>query len=194
MAYNIYTTDAIVLKHLTSGDADLTLFVLTRDLGLIIASAKSARLDKSKLKGALQEYSYGSISFVRAQSIWKVTNAKSEGNFYFQNQKFGQEILARISRVLTQTIVGESPHKEIFEIVSSGFSILKDIEENDIANFEILIVLRILFELGYVAKEKNNEMYFKDPNDWGKEILDKTSKHRTMLVNLINTALKESQL
>ena len=194
MTYIIYTTEGIILKRNTIGEADLNLYILTRDLGLILADAKSARVAKSKLRSGLQEYSYGTFSTVHGKNGWKVTNVKSDGNFFFENEEYFRVILGRVGATLIKTITGEFPQKEIYELVKSGFLALKNLKEDDLPNFEILIILRILFELGYVAKDNVSSSYLDHLNDWGMEILEKVSKHKSSLVHLVNKAFKESQL
>lgn len=46
--HHIYTTKAIVIKSLPSGEANKIYFLLTHDLGFIKASAQGVRLGKSK--------------------------------------------------------------------------------------------------------------------------------------------------
>src|SRR5438046_1885798 len=117
MSYHIYTTDGIILKRTPFGEANVLLHVLTQDLGLIIASARSARLSMSKLRPALQEYAYVSISAIRGKGGWKVTNVADKGDFYFGYEPHQQKLIAQIGTVLLQMIAGESVHPEIFHIV-----------------------------------------------------------------------------
>jgi len=115
-------------------------------------------------------------------------------NFYFDVPEYSKVLLARVGAVLLQMITGESPHPEIFQTVVSGFEFLKTIEKKNISEFETLIVLRILYELGYVVKNDDTEIFLKEPNEWNNEILTKVGEQKVVLVALINKALKESQL
>ena len=170
------------------------LYVLTKDFGLILASAKSARLLASKNKGFLQEYSFVSISCVKGKNGWKITNVVGEGDTFSDYRKGGQEILAKVSSVLIKMITGESPHREVFLTVKSGFEFLKNLEEKYVLNFEVLIVLRILFELGYVARDDNSEKFLNDMTHWDIDLLKKVEIEKRNLIDLINKALKESHL
>jgi hypothetical protein len=103
-------------------------------------------------------------------------------------------VLARVVTLLVQMIPGESPHPEIFQTVKTGFEFLKSISEKNIADFEILTVLRILYQLGYVVSNDDTEVFLKESNVWNSELPQKISEKKTVLVGIINKALKESQL
>ena len=194
MSYHIYTTDGIILKRRGFGEANVLLFILTDELGLIMTSAQSARAVQSKLNSALQEYSLISLSCVKGKNGWKVTNAVSKENFYFDQPIFVQKLVSQLSEVLLRMMPGEEKHREVFSIVSSGFSELKNISENNIANFETLIMLRFLYHLGYIDKNSETEKFLQNYSDWGDGVLAEVSAPRLSLVSLINKGLKESQL
>jgi recombinational DNA repair protein (RecF pathway) len=201
MSYHIYTTDGIILKRTPFGEANLVLHVLTNDLGLIIASARSARLSVSKLRPALQEYTHVSISCIKGKNGWKITNVVSKGNFFFDYAVHSRRVLSQISSVLLQMIQGETPQKEIFSTIKSGFEFLKllsdlpaDKAEKETAGFEILVVLRLLYQLGYVVKDTNTDIFLKSNIEWNSGLLEEISKNKQQIVGIINRALKESHL
>jgi DNA repair protein RecO (recombination protein O) len=194
MSYHIYTTDGIVLRRSIFGEADIMLHVLTLDFGLILASARSARSAKSKLRFALQEYELVSLSCIKGKNGWKITNVVGKGNFYFESPEYSHKVLARVSKVLLQMIQGESPHPEIFETVQTGFEFLKKLPEKNITAFEILAVLRILFGLGYVVRDEVTEEFLNDCQNWSIVLLDQITIKKEKIVGLINKALKESHL
>jgi|SRR3989344_2037974 len=194
MSYHIYTTDGIILKRSPFGEASVLLYVLTKELGLIMASAQSARLSKSKLRHGLQEYSFVLASFVKGKNGWKLTNVSEKGSLFFDYQKHAHEVLGHIFFILLKTITGELPHPEIFETVRTGFEFLKNLPEEEIKKFEVLLVLRILYELGYVAQSSDTGVFLADLNVWNNELLQKISEKKKVLVEVINKALKESHL
>ena len=194
MLYHIYTTDGIILKRSPFGEANVLLYVLTKDLGLVMASAQSARLSKSKLRHGLQEYSHVLASFVKGKNGWKLTNVSEKGSFFFDLPRPYTRVLAQFVFILIKMMPGEHPHPEIFQTVRSGFEFLKNLPEIEVKNFEILLVLRILHELGYVAQSSNTETFLNDLNTWSNEFLEKISEKKQALVEIINKAMKESQL
>jgi DNA repair protein RecO len=194
MSYHIYTTNGIILKRTPFGEANLLLHVLTEDLGLIQAGARSARVSASKLRPALQEFEEVSLSCIKGKSGWKITNVVGKGNFFFEYPKEFHKVLAQIGAVLLQMIQGESPHKEIFHITKSGFDFLKRLNAQQISSFEILTVFRILYELGYIAKDTETEVFIVNNSLWSTELLSSVDQNKKMLVERINKALKESHL
>ncbi len=194
MSYHIYTTDGIILKRTPFGEANILLHVLTEDLGLIHASARSARVTESKLRPALQEFEDVSISCVKGKSGWKITNVVGKVNFFFEYPKEFHKVLAQVGSILLKMIQGESPQKEVFRTTKSGFEFLKNLTKDEISNFETLIVLRILFLLGYVAKDQKIDMFLDNTDEWRPDLLNEVSSNKTYLIETINKAIKESHL
>jgi DNA repair protein RecO len=199
MSYHIYTTDGIVLKRRNFGESNALFFVLTKDLGMIMASAQAVRSHASKLSKALQEYSFVSLSCVKGKNGWKITSAIPKENFFFGRPQFAQKIISQIAEALVRMMPGEEKHAEIFSVVQSGFSYLRysvdeKNAEKEIANFEVLIMLRILYLLGYIGNDKQTEKFLVPILEWNRGILMEVSLVKTVLVEKINKGLKESHL
>ena len=194
MSYHIYTTDGIVLKRINFGEANVLLFILTAELGLITATAQAVRLNVSKLNQGLQEYSLISVSCVKGKNGWKVTNAIDKKNFYFNQPIFAQKLVSQISTILLRMMPGEEKHQKVFCLVSGGFAELKNVIAENISNFEILLMFRILFHLGYIDKNQQTENFLQNDDNWSEEILDEVALIKLTLVGLINKGLEESQL
>ncbi len=193
MSYHIYTTEGIILKRAPFGEANLLLYILTSELGLIIASARSARVSASKLRPALQEYAHVSVSCVKGKGGWKVTNVASIENYFFESPEHTHKVMAQIVTLLIKMMPGEERHTAVFSLVKSAFTEIKNIEKEGLESFEMLVVLRIMFELGYVAKNSEIEIFLKD-NNWENDILREVSVNRNILLGVVNKAIKESQL
>jgi DNA repair protein RecO len=199
MSYHIYTTDGIVLKRQNFGESNSLFFILTADLGLIAAMAQAVRSHRSKLNSALQEYSLVSVSCVKGKNGWKVTNAISKESFFFGAPLSAQKLVSQISAVLVRMMPGEQKHREVFSVVANGFSELKNVLTK--GNFEILMMLRILYHLGYVEKNSQTENFLQSADnvdnetaDWSEKILKEVASSKLELVRLINKGLEESQL
>ncbi|MFZ2523560.1 MAG: DNA repair protein RecO [Minisyncoccia bacterium] len=193
MSYRVYTTKGIVLKKKNSGEQNSFLYILTKDLGLIIASARSTRSSKSKLKGLIEEFSHGDFSFVKGKNGWHLTNVSENGNFFFQAPNHSRKTLAQMAAVLLKMIQGEEPHKEVYSTVVESFKFLTEVTKDHIHIVEVLSVLRIMYELGYV-RDDNEVTDFLKNDDYSSEILQQGQDNKIKIVALINRALKESQL
>ena len=168
--------------------------ILTDDLGLIRARAQGIRRVKSRLKGALQEFSLSVISFVHGRSGWKITTAISARNFFTEVKDIqARKIMAHISDLLIHLITGEEKNAEIFSAVKNGFLSLTDGGKN-IHNIEAVILTRVLHSLGYVASNENIAILLKDFADFSPPVLSHASTHKASIVLVINKGLKESQL
>lgn len=194
MSYHIYTTDGIILKRTPFGEANILLHILTSDLGLIIASARSARLSSSKLRSALQEYAHISVSCVKGKNGWKITNVVEKGSFFFEYKEHLHKTVSQVAFLLLKMIQGETPHPEIFQTVKTGFDFLKSLSEKDISNLETLMVLRILYQLGYVVVNSETEIFLKETVEWDNELVEKVGENRIGIIGIINKALNESHL
>ena len=192
----MYSTLGIILKRTGTGEANIYVHILTRDLGLIIATAQSARLHTSKLSSALTEYSLVSITCIKGKQGWKITDARSPHNYYFKEVSFihVQFLLAQISVFLLKMIPGEEAHAEIFDIVRAGFDFLDSVPITTSTEFELLLVLRILYILGYVAKNSETKSFLNNMTLWNDEVLLQVMHTRKTLAFIINYALKESHL
>lgn len=142
MSYHVYTTKGIVLSQRPFKEADRVYSILTRDLGLIRASAIGVRKEASKLRGSLEPVSLTVISLVRGKEFWRLTSADGA-----QKIKASGDLLRPLT-LLEQLVQGESSHAELYDAVEEF--ILKEEKGEE---FEIKFVARILFELGYLKRE-----------------------------------------
>ncbi len=191
--HHIYTTPSIIL-HREPLDMSASYIVLTRDLGLIRARAQGVRGAKSRLKGALQEFSFSTVAYVHGKAGWKITTAIPERNFFTDtNDTQKRKILAHIFGVLIRLIVGEEKSPLIFSVIEKGFTELVE-GGGDPSVVEVLILARLLHLLGYLAKNEHTTLLFEDYADFSPSMLSLTTTHRVLIVRAINKGLKESQL
>ncbi len=142
MSYHIYTTEGLVLAERPIREVDRIYTIMTRDLGLIRATAIGVRKEASKLRGNIEPYSLSTVSFVKGREYWRLTSAE-----LIQRISSAPEV-ARPLALLEKLIQGESAHPELFDTVEEA--ILSTEPHNEI--FEAKIVSKILFHLGYLKK------------------------------------------
>ena len=140
MSYHIYTTDALILSARPLREADRVYAVLTRDLGLVKATALGVRKEGSKLRGSLEPISFAKLSLVRGKEYWRITSAESE-----MVVEPKPEILRPLS-LLEKLVQGEAHHPELFEAIKDFLA--KEINDE----FETLFVATMLFHLGYLKE------------------------------------------
>ena len=141
MSYHIYTTKGIVLAERPVREADRVYSILTREFGLIRATATGVRKEASKLRGALEPFIISSISLVRGKEYWRATSAESI-------QRISPSLnIARPLALVEKLVQGEVPHPELFDAVEQEV-----ISSSDDEMFETRFVSRILFRLGYLKE------------------------------------------
>jgi recombinational DNA repair protein (RecF pathway) len=145
VSYHIYTTQGLILSERPLREADRVYSILTKDLGLLRATALGVRKEGSKLRGSLEPVSLVTISLVRGKEYWRVTSADS-----LKKISPKKEVLRPLA-LLERMVPGESHHKELFEVVEK----LVTSEAHD-EDSETKLVAEILFHLGYLKESDLN--------------------------------------
>ncbi len=192
--YHIYSTDAIILKRFSVGEANIFVHALTREFGLITASAQGVRLSKSKLNAALSEYSLVTLSSVKGKSGWKIIDATSHTHLYFPTSVAGRQLVARICSTVVTMVSGEEPNPEIYEMILHACKNVAEIEETKVKVIETIVMLRLLYYLGYVVRDTETEKYLLHPTELGETLISEAEKDQPILVARINTAFSASHL
>ena len=200
--YHIHTTPGFIIDSRPYGEAGKILSIFTRDLGFIQATAQGLRLEKSKLRYHSQEYSQGFFSLVRGKEFWRLTSVQALADVVNTEVRpprlrtESMQLIARIALLLRRFLHGEETNTELFECLSEFLKYLSgnnDFQKSEYLALENITVFRILKLLGYIGQEKKLEPY-SGTNLLSGEILIEAEKHKMLLVNHINKALKESQM
>jgi DNA repair protein RecO len=120
-----------VLSERPVREADRIYSILTRDLGLVRATALGVRKENSKLRGSIEPISLSDVSLVRGKESWRLTSAEFIKKF----------TKSRPLALLENLVAGEAVHPELFEAV-----------EKYLESDEITLVSRIMFHLGYLKE------------------------------------------
>jgi recombinational DNA repair protein (RecF pathway) len=173
MSYHVYTTRGLVLSERSVREADRIYTILTRDLGLLHATALGVRKEPSKLRGNIEPLSLSSISFVRGKEYWRITSAE-------MIKKIPAYLAISRPLVLIEKLVqGEAPNPELFDAVEEASLFCpergQEVFELHDEMFEVRLVSQILLHLGYLERDSLD--------------LDKKS-----LIKLINEGIQASHL
>ena len=117
MSHHIYKTEGFVLGSVNIGEANQYLSLFTKDLGLVKATARSVREERSKLRYSLQHFSYSSFSLVRGRNVWRITGAQEKYNIFHdcKGDKEKQQMLARLFSLLQRLLAGEEKNEHLFK-------------------------------------------------------------------------------
>ncbi len=193
--HHIHHTHAIILGSKDLGESNKTLYLYTRELGLISARVQSVRKESSKLRYALQDYSYAEVDLVRGREVWRVTTAVAKESFLYTYRDLKAFTTIRhISSLVIRLCTGEERNEKIFEDLLLGlrFYNKENLTDEDKQKTELALVLRILHHLGYIGETEKFASILEDVFDPSREVYQKLEK-KTILFE-INRALKESHL
>ena len=192
--HHIYHTEGIIVESRDFGEAGKYYSIFTRDLGMVRASAQGVRKLSSKLRFILQDFSYVKIDLIRGKDFWRIASASKTNQLeQIIKNKATLEVFDNISRLLKRLLMGEDPNTPLFYDLINGLSILEKSEtEEDLRNIEVILVLRILNNLGYIQGGLKLDALVKSP--FKKELVLEVSKSRREILSQINKALKETQL
>ena len=193
--HHIYHTHGFVLSSRNMGEANKMLTIYTREMGLIRAMSQGIRLHKSKLRFALQDFSYAKVDFVRGRDIWRVTSATTISSFPFARaDKDSILLIARISKLSERLCGAEEINERIYDDLLQALHLLDDPLTSVTTReaLEIFLVLRIMNTLGYIGDTEMFKKYIGGTFDsFNVETL---LGERQYIVNYINKAMNESQL
>ncbi len=151
MAYATYTTEAIVCGSKDSNIADRSYLLLTKHAGMLWASARSVREEKSKQRQALQEFSHVRVSLVRGKSGWRVGSVEAEGNYFLKARSRSERAFVQfVIRSLRRFLHGEEPVPSVYEDAKLILTVTERIKDFDRA-IE-LWQLRLCNQLGYISR------------------------------------------
>lgn len=194
MAHHIYHTKAFVIESHNVGEANKLFLLLTEDLGMIQASAQAVREQKSKLRFNLTDLSCIECSLVKGKGGWKITSAIEQYRLSdFSDLKIS--LMAKICVLLKRLVAGEEANNRLFRALQSGVLFLRQnkLSSEEAKNFECILVLAILHELGYVQKEIDFQEYVGEIA-WSMNLLVQAQTLRPKLISQINNSLRESQM
>jgi DNA repair protein RecO len=185
--HKIFVSEGIVLQKRGVGEANTLVALFTQELGLIRASARSARFEKSKLRYGLEMLTTGRFSLVRGRYEWKLTGIENSARNLMHTQR--RASLARIAKLLLRLIHGEEPVPELYLLVTDGLAYLsRAVSQKDADSIECVLVLRILASLGYLPQTAELAPFI-EKDFFSMELSAEVERSRTLLIRTINESL-----
>ena len=166
MAYRTYTTEAVVCGSKNNYTSDRVYLLFTKDAGMLWATARSVRAEKSKQRYALQDFSIIRVSLVRGKNGWRVGSVESAGNPF--TEAYTREVrgcVTSIVKLLRRFIHGEEAHPAIFRDVSAALKSSTNIPVGMLDLLRDLFTFRLLNALGYIGNDTTYAPYV-DRIDW----------------------------
>ncbi len=188
--HRIYVTEGLVLGKKGVGEANTSVFIFTKELGLVRATARSARFEKSKLRYGLEPLTHGRFSFVRGKQEWKITGVENISRGLIPHTAYGRSAVGRVSRLLLRLIHGEEQGEELYDAVVQGFTFFaQSASALEIESAEWILVLRILSRLGYVSNKPALMPFIEGGSGMTGELAAQALQSRVLLIRTINESL-----
>ncbi len=151
MSYKTYTTEGVVCGSISSNTSDKGFLIFTKEAGMLWASARSVREERSKQRYALQDFSRIRVSLVKGKSGWRIGSVESLGNPFLSAATRAQR--GRVSFVISQLrrfVQGETTLPRIYADVNAILEAVCE-EEERWNVLRLTFLLRLLSDLGYIS-------------------------------------------
>lgn len=182
MAYRTYSTTAFVCGSFVRNTSDMQYRLFTKEFGMLYASARSAREEKSKQRYALQDFSFVTISLIKGKYGWRIGSVIPEKNvFYASYTREGRQSVYGLVKLLIRFVHGEEPIPEIYDLLVESFSLLVENKVRHPEHFITAIKFKLLYILGYIAVDEETKVLATASNNeldmiWSDKLLSKLKK------------------
>lgn len=160
----MYTTEALVCGSYNRGHADRLYYLFTKNLGLVEASAKSVREERSRQRYALQDFSLAQVTLVRGRGGFKIGSVIPLTNFYHNtDSREMRTAIVSVVKSIRRYIHGEEPQQFLYQDSIEGLCKIISTKDEIQQFWTILTESRTLFHLGYVAPSPALQALFNEP-------------------------------
>lgn len=195
MSYRIHHTEGLIVGTWNNNEDSRLFRIFTPDLGVISVLGQGTRKISSKLRPHLQEWAQVQLSLVRGKEFWRVVGAERTA---LVTSILANSLTAlawvRVCVLVRRLVRGEGEQEELFRDVKAGAVLLASLQEPElVANFELIMTLRVLHQLGYVA---DNSLLapILTSGEWSREIITLTPALQVIIKQEIARSLAASQL
>ncbi|HWB34066.1 MAG TPA: recombination protein O N-terminal domain-containing protein [Candidatus Paceibacterota bacterium] len=190
----LVVTEGVVLGKRGVGEANIFLAILTRERGLLKASARSARREASKLRYALEPLTLATYTFVRGKHEWKLIGAQdAERLLPADTPLVARRATARAARLLLRLVHGEEKNDALYTTFSEGLRALAAAAPEALPHIETVLVLRVLAHLGYLPQTPELAP-FMEGDFFSHELAAEVERSRAILAKAINDSLSATGL
>lgn len=187
MAYQTYTTEAFVCGTRNNNTADRSYLLFTAQAGMLWASARSVREERSRQRYALQDFSRIRVTLVKGKSGWRIGSVEAVLNgFSAAPDRATRHCITKCFLLLRRFIHGEGAYPTIFSDLETLYSVIQKGGTLPVVASDYF-ALRLLETLGYVAPVSDGAL---ENVDWYQDNGELTRVQK----KAIDTAVAESHL
>lgn len=184
-----YLTPAVVIARTPSGEANLSVALLTREFGIVYARAQGARKPGAKMAAGLQTLAEAEVTLLRGKDGWRLAGTILTEDWAHALGKSARERAARTLALADRLVRGESGDPALYLIATRYLRALKELPADLHDGAETLAALRLLATLGLDTGEG-----YGDELDFSAEAAERAQADRSALVSRINRGIAASGL
>ncbi len=164
MSYQTYITEALICGSFDSNTADKSYLLFTKLAGMIYASARSVREERSRQRFALQDFGVVTVSLIKGKTGWRIGSVQSEGNLFASApNRLVRGSVVRMFKFLRRFAGAEEPEPVLYEEFCTGINHLAQPTLENRTLIEELLQARMLYHLGYIADTADLQFIFEQP-------------------------------
>ena len=164
MSYQTYITEAIICGSFDNNTADKSYLLFTKTAGMLYASARSVREERSRQRFALQDFGLITVSLIKGKTGWRIGSVQSEGNlFSAAGNRAVRGSIVRIVKFVRRFVGAEEPQPVLYDDICFGLEYLTNEALVNRSVSEEIIQARVLYELGYIAEAADLSVIFLSP-------------------------------
>lgn len=167
MSYQTYTTRAIVCGSKDSYTSDRSYLLFTEDAGMLWASARSVRVEVSKQRYALQDFSIIRASLVKGKGGWRIGSVEAVSNPFMESKSRSSRAgVQQVIKLLRRFLHGEESYPTIYHDAVMALSCLSVADMEDVVDLQDQFTLRTLHTLGYIAPHNSYRDILNADDPW----------------------------
>lgn len=147
--------------------ADRTFWLFTQTAGMLYATARSVREERSKQRHALQDFAHVRVSLVKGKTGWRIGSVESITNYYAAAPtRAARGTVVAVVSTLRRLLAGEDAQPAIFADTVAILQRSRHADSQAQARLLEMYTLRTLAHLGYVATHDEYAHVLASSVDW----------------------------
>jgi hypothetical protein len=181
--HTLHTTPAYIVQSRPRGESNRSYRLLTRDYGLVLASAQGVRELRNRNRYALQVGTHATVTLVRGREGWRITTASAE-------QGTVPAALRRLLDVTGRIVPFEDTTTDVYSVLSPYLALPDEQVDESI---ETIAVLALTYALGYVTPVDDPVVrHFVCSDVPVATLVGEYPTHKKHLVRIANSALQSA--
>lgn len=144
--------NGLVINELKYGNTSKIITVFTKEIGLIKVMCQGAYRKNSPLSSLTNKYSLVNYNLNKGKNFYYIIDGESkENNFYLTNSLKLITVSGLVTELLEKTLLPENPEPDIYGLITTFFSFLKDNPEK----IEMLLLSLIVKYSSFIGFRPN---------------------------------------